>query len=392
MAAKMPYCDMIEIKRHLKAPNSSCFLFGPRGTGKSWSTREWYPQCLRIDFLLPQVLRTYQARPEHLYEVLQATPSIQQIVIDEVQKLPTILEVVHSIIETNKSLQFILTGSNPRSLRRSGVNLLGGRAANVAMHPFMASELGSLFNLEQALQVGLVPVVATNSNPIEAREAYNALYIQEEVRQEGLVRSIEGFTRFLEVISFSQGSVINLSNVARESMIPRKTIEGYLTILEELLLAYRVPVFSKRRQRQLSVHPKFYFFDTGMYQANRPRGPLDDTDVIPGAALETLVMQNLRAWCDYTGDGHELYYWNTRGGLEVDAVVYGPLGIHAIEVKNSATIRPEMFKGLIAFAKDYPTSKCYLLYRGKERILKNGVLCLPVEEFLLGLVPGVWPE
>jgi len=353
-------------------------------------TGEVFPGALRVDLLDPVVLREMAARPERLKELVAGHGS-GRVVIDEVQKLPPLLEVVHSLIEENRHVQFVLTGSSARKLRRGGVNLLGGRAASLSMHPFMAAELGKAFQINDALRQGLLPVVLAAGNPEEQAKAYNALYLKEEVQAEGLVRNIGAFARFLEAMSFSHGAVLNLANVARECQISRTTVEGHLSILEDLLLGWRLPVFSRRAKRELAAHPKFYFFDTGVFRANRPSGPLDAPAEIEGAALEGLVAQHLRAWCAYSPGEYSLTFWQTRSGVEVDFVVYGESGLFAVEVKNTARIRQEDLRGLQAFGQDYPESQRFLLYRGRERIERAGIRCLPCAEFLSGLIPGKPP-
>jgi uncharacterized protein len=174
--------------------------------------------------------------------------------------------------------------------------------------------------------------------------------------------------------------------------VNRKTAEGYLGILEDLLLGFQLPVFTRRAKRALAGHPKFFFFDAGVFRANRPAGPLDSPADIDGAALEGMVAQHLRAWCDYTAGDHSLHYWQTRSQNEVDFVLYGIRGLHAFEVKNSRQVRPEDLRGLKAFGDDYPEAKRWLLYRGKERIARDGVLCFPIEDFLRNLRPGDLPD
>jgi predicted AAA+ superfamily ATPase len=224
-------------------------------------------------------------------------------------------------------------------------------------------------------------------NPEDVLNAYVALYVREEVQLEGLVRHIGNFSRFLEAASFSHASLLNISNVARECEVERKVVEGYLNILEDILLAFRLPIFAKRAQRALVAHPKFYFFDSGVFQSLRPRGPLDRPEEIAGAALEGLVAQHLRAWNAYKGNPCEIYFWRSRGGVEVDFVLYGKDGIHAIEVKNTRRIRPEDLRGLAEFRKDYPGSRSVFLYRGDEKRLIDQVLCMPCEMFLNQLSP-----
>jgi len=374
--------------RILRPARGHFFLLGPRGTGKTVWIRQVFPDALRIDLLDPETYRLLAARPERLRELIGANSSDTVVVIDEVQKLPVLLEVAHQLISEGTSHQLVFTGSSARKLRTGNVNLLGGRAVQRTLHPYLACELETDFNLESSLQTGLVPVIVESADRADSLRAYNALYIREEVQAEGLVRNTEQFARFLEAISFSQGSVLNVSNIARDCAVSRKTVEGYIQILEDLLLAYKLPVFMRHAKRQLASHPKFYFYDVGLFRANRPSGPLDDTSSIEGVALESLVAQHLRAWCDYTGSDHQLSYWHTRAGVEVDFVVYGPTEFHAYEVKNSRTVRPEDLKGLRAFLSDYPTAKATLLYRGTDRLIRNGIAIEPVDAWLRQFKPN----
>ncbi len=376
------------IKRLFPNPEDSFFLFGPRGTGKSTLMKERYPDALWVDLLRPEVLRSYIARPERLYEAVNANPQNTTVVLDEVQKAPELLSVVHSLIEEKRGLQFILTGSSARKLKRTSANLLGGRALKYALHPFLAAELGAKFSLEHALKNGMLPLLIDKNNPQEILHAYVNLYLQEEIQNEGLVRNLESFARFLEVISFSHASLLNITNVATECEVKRKTVENYLGVIEDLLLAFQLPVFSKRAQRVLTTHPKFYLFDAGVFYALRPKGPLDRPEEIAGHALEGLVAQHLRAWIDYSQQKNTLSFWRTRTGLEVDFIVYGTDTIWALEVKNTARISSADTKGLEAFISDYPMAKAILLYRGKEYLKIKNVLCIPCEDFLLQLQPN----
>lgn len=378
---------MAIIKRFIQPPKGHFFLLGPRGTGKTLWTRDRFPEALVVDLLDPATHRELIARPERLEELVKGNPNKQQVIIDEVQKAPELLEVVHRLIEKKLGHQFVLTGSSARKLRRAGVNLLGGRALQLSMHPYIASELGDQFHLEEALKTGMLPLVRSSEETDKTLAAYSGLYLREEVQQEGLVRDIGAFARFLEAMSFSHANVLNLSNIARECQVKRKTAEGYLQILEDLLLGFRLNVFTRRAKREMAAHPKFYFFDTGVFRANRPNGPLDAPEEIEGGALEGLIAQHLRTWCDYAKGRHDLYYWQTRSRVEVDFVIYGDSGIFAFEVKNSARIRPEDLKNLRSFGKDYPESRLVLLYRGKDRLHRNGVHCLPCTDFLTHLTP-----
>ncbi len=375
------------IDRFFQPPKSSFFLFGPRGTGKSTFVHQYFKNAIYIDLLDPERIRFFSAMPERLREIVDANPKSGCLVIDEIQRVPDLLMVVHSLIEAKKGWKFVLTGSSARKLKRAGVDLLGGRALLHTMHPFMAAELGKQFDFNQALHYGLLPMVVASESPAELLRSYAALYLREEVQMEGLVRNIGNFSRFLESISFSNSSVLNISNIARECEVERKVVEGYVGILEDILLAWRLPIFTKRAKRKLSVHPKFYLFDTGVFRSLRPQGPLDRPEEIEGQALEGLVAQHLRAWVAYSRLKNELFFWRTRSGVEVDFVVYGPDGLWAIEVKNSQKIRPDDLRGLRSFKEEYPRSKTFLLYRGKDRFVREGILCVPCENFLKELRP-----
>jgi len=378
---------METIKRLLQFPEGSAFLFGPRGTGKSTVLRQRFPDALFIDLLKPDVLQAYSTHPEKLENVVAGNAGKKTFIIDEIQKEPALLSVVHSLIEKDKSNSFILTGSSARKLKRTAVDLLAGRAIKTTLHPFIAAELGKRFSLESALTIGLIPLVVAAKNPVKSLKTYVSLYIRQEVQSEGLVRNIGNFSRFLEAVSFSHASVINTSNAARECEVERKAVENYITILEDLLVAYRLPVFSKKEQRALVAHPKFYFFDAGVYRTLRPAGPLDRPQEIDGCALEGIVAQHLIAWNEYGGDNNKVYFWRTHYGFEVDFIVYGPSLFLAIEVKNSGKVRSGDMAALKAFRKEYPQCKPILLYRGSERLLIDGILCLPCEEFLRQLHP-----
>lgn len=378
---------METVMRFFQAPRQSFFLFGPRGTGKSTWLKQYYPEAEVIDLLAPEVFRIYSARPERLREVTRGSKG-KTIIIDEVQKIPELLDVVHELIEDGAGYQFVLTGSSARKLKRTGVDLLAGRVIVKTMHPFMAAELGSSFTLTESLQTGLVPLITSSPYPQETLASYVALYLKEEVQMEGIVRNIGAFSRFLEVVSFSHGSILNASEVARECQVKRKTVDNYFSVLDDLLLSFRLPVFSRRARRHLISHPKFYYFDSGVFRSLRSAGPLDSLHEIDGAGLEGLVVQHLRAWIAYSNKTCNLYYWRTKSGVEVDFVLYGQDTFWAIEVKNSARINSKMLKGLSAFQYDYPEAQALLLYRGNERLLINNVLCLPCDQFLRNLVPG----
>lgn len=378
----------LQVKRLFEEPGQSYFLFGPRGTGKSTMVRKRHPEALYINLLLAQTKRELLARPEKLLDLVRAQPNGQYIIIDEIQKVPELLSLVHVLIEEKKGWKFILTGSSARKLKREGVDLLGGRALNKSLHPFMAAELGAAFDFESALSAGLLPLRFASANPIETLSAYVSLYMDEEVKAEGFVRHIEPFARFLETLSFSHAAVLNLSNVSRECAVKRTTAESWLSIVEDLLIVFQITVFHRRAKRLLSAQSKLYFFDVGVFRSLRPKSILDQVSEIDGAGLEGLIAQHLRAWIEYTDLEHKLYYWRTKSGLEVDFIVFGEMGLWAIEVKNNQHVHPGDLKGLKNFNQDYPESTTLLIYRGENPIIQDNILCIPAKDFLINLVPN----
>lgn len=380
---------MRHIKRLIKAPKQSFFLFGPRGTGKTTWLKDQYPDAVWIDLLLPSEVNFYGARPERLISTAQGAGDGKTIVIDEIQKIPELLSVVHHLIEQKRGYQFVLTGSSARKLKRSGVDLLAGRALLKCMNPFVAAEMGSLFSLERALAIGMLPLAWDNPSPDAVLNTYAALYLKEEIQAEGLVRNIGNFARFLEIMSFSHGSLLNMNNIASDCNVSRSTVSNYLQILEDMLLGYTLNVFTKRAQKAMTSHPKFYLFDVGVFQALRPRGPLDRPEEIHGAALEGLIAQHLKAWVDDQQADYELSFWRTRGGSEVDFVLYGKDCFIAIEVKNGDAVSRSDLSSLKAFKDDYPEAKLFLLYRGQRRLVQDEIHCVPVQEFLLNILPSI---
>jgi predicted AAA+ superfamily ATPase len=378
--------EVLERKYH--PPRGSFFLFGPRGTGKTTLLCRRWPDALRIDLLAPEQRRAFLARPERLRDAVRAHTGAPIVVVDEIQKAPALLDVVHQMIEEAEPvLQFILTGSSSRKLKRQGADMLAGRAVPSNLHPLMACEMGRAFDLPECLQLGMVPLVRAAEVPTATLAGYVDIYLREEVQEEGLVRNVGDFARFLEAISFAHGSQLNTSEVARECEVGRKTVEGYISILEDLLLAFRIPVFSKRAKRILSKHSKFYYFDCGVFRSVRPMGPLDRGEEAEGAALEGLVAQHLRAWIDYRGRRDRLHFWRTKAGLEVDFVVYGQDSFAAIEVKNSRRVSTKDTRSLREFRADYPEAQTCLLYRGTERLYVGDTLCMPCDAFLSALSP-----
>lgn len=372
-------------------PDGSFFLLGPRGTGKTMWLGHQFPNAVTINLLEADVRRSLTARPESLVDIVAANADKSTFIIDEIQRVPVLLDTVHDLIEKNRDKRFILTGSSARKFKRAqGIDLLGGRAIKCLCHPFLAAEMGSDFNLIDALQLGMIPLVRypIGQEPQTVLRTYLDLYLQEEVINEGVIRNLDVFSRFLETASFSHGALLSASAIAREAGVKRSTVDSYFEILEEMLVTTRLPVFTKRAKRETIAHSKFYFFDAGVYRALRPKGPLDMPDEIDGMALEGLVQQHLRAWLDYSGERNALYFWRTRAGLEVDFIVYTPREFVAIEVKNSTRTRTEDLSGLKAFNRDYPECRTILLNRGRQQTMIDGILVAPVERFLKEIAPN----
>ncbi|WP_198262658.1 ATP-binding protein [sulfur-oxidizing endosymbiont of Gigantopelta aegis] len=379
----------MEFERLIKlSPSKSCFLLGPRGTGKSFWLKQQCVDSVYIDLLDSEHYFRLLAAPEQLNSYIP--PNYQgDVIIDEIQRIPALLNEVHRLIEAT-SIRFILTGSSARKLRKQGVNLLAGRALTYFMYPLTVAELGSQFNLKHSLQYGHLPSLyhESSTDAESSRDylySYVSTYLKEEVLQEGLTRNLEAYARFLQVASFSQGETLNITAVARECGLNRKLVESYFIILEDLLLAIRVPVFTKKAKRRLLQHPKFYYFDVGIYRSIRPKGPLDSPEEIDGAALETLFLQELRAINAYHKLAYEIYYWRTADQVEVGFVLYGERGLLAFEVKRKSKYSRNDLKGLKAFIKDYPMVKAYLIYGGKDSFYEGEITVLPMEKALMTL-------
>lgn len=356
----------------------SFFLFGPRGVGKTAWLRDRFPDAPFFDLLDSETYTRLLAAPSRLGDQVPAGYK-GWVVIDEIQRLPDLLNEVHRLIESRR-LRFVLTGSSARKLRRRGVNLLAGRALTRFMHPLAAAEIGEEFDLRRALRHGCLPFAYTEPDPRDYLRSYVTTYLREEVQQEGFVRNLGAFARFLEAASLSQGSVLNMAAVARESAVNAKVAEDYFAILEDLLIGVRLPAFAKRAKRRVVAHPKFYFVDTGMFQTIRPRGPLDAPEEIRGAALETLFLQQARALNDYLDLGYSIYYWRTATGDEVDFVLYGERGVAAFEVKMTQRVRPDDLRGLRRFRADYPSARAFFVYTGSRRWHEAGIEVVPAED------------
>ncbi len=361
----------------------SFFLLGPRATGKTFWIKQNLPNAIYIDLLDMEIYTRLLAHPENLKDFIPKGYR-DWIILDEIQRVPALLNEVHRLIESEGHI-FILTGSSARNLRKKGVNLLAGRALVYHLYPLLPQEVGESFNLNHTLTFGLLPAILSELEPAIYLKSYVTTYLREEVLQEGLTRNLSAFSRFLEIASFSHGQVLNISGVARESGLNQKSVSNYFDILDDLLIAYRLPIFKKRAKRQVIQHPKFYFFDVGVYQTLRPRGYIDSRSEIDGAALEGLLLQSLRAINDYYNLDYQLSYWRTTAGAEVDFILYGPNGFHAFEIKHSSQVSRKETKGLLAFYDDYPEAKLYLIYGGNQKLYFDHIEVWPMRDLLFQL-------
>lgn len=368
--------------------DQSFFLFGPRGVGKTQWLETVVRSPNRIDLLNSRLHLSLLADPTRLESFIESPRD--WVVIDEVQKIPQILDEVHRLIE-RKHLRFILTGSSARKLKRTGVNLLAGRALTERVYPLTTLELGTDFSLNRSLRIGHLPMAYRSKSPERFLESYIQTYLKEEVQQEGIIRNLAGFARFLEAASFSQGQYLNISRVASDAAVDRKVAESYFEVLDDLLLAERLPHFRKKAGRKTSFHPKFFFFDLGVYRTIRPQGPEDEPEMIDGAALETLVYQELRAQNAYKRGGFQFFCWRGSPTIDVDVVLYGKRGLLAFEVKRAGRLRGGELDGLCAFKSKYPSARCFYLYGGPDKRVIDTIEIIPIETFFRKTLREIFP-
>jgi predicted AAA+ superfamily ATPase len=369
--------------RLLDPPPGSFFLFGLRGAGKSTWLRERFPRAHRVDLLDEALYQSYLADRGAFAAELRALAAGSTVVVDEVQRIPALLNEVHRSIEEH-ALRFVLCGSSARKLRAAGTNLLAGRAVRRALHPFVPEELGRDFELEVALRYGTLPVVWASAARDETLAAYAQLYLKEEVQAEALVRNLPGFVRFLPVAAVVHGQVVNTSGIARDSGVARTTVESYVEILEDTLLAFRLPAYEARLRVRERRHPKLYWADPGIVRAMKRRsGPLAAEE--RGAQLEGWVAGLLRAYRDYRGLFEDWWYWAPGKGsaVKVDFLLRRGEDFVALEVKSSSRLAESDFRGLRALA-DLPGLQSRLLvYTGPRRQkTRDGIEVLPVPAFV----------
>jgi predicted AAA+ superfamily ATPase len=373
-------------KRLLSLGNRSFFLLGPRGTGKTFWLRETFRDRphLYINLLKSSEFISLQQDPQRFQALARAQPRKSWVIVDEVQKLPSLLDDVHDLLEDPEvDLTFCLTGSSARKLKSSGANLLAGRASNQSFFPLTSLEIGTGFVLMDALRFGGLPLVVNardTAEKVEVLSSYVETYLREEIQQEALVRQLGVFSRFLRVSSLLNAEILSLSNIARDVGVSRSTAQGYFQVLVDTLLGFTLPAWQPQvRVKELS-HPKFYWFDTGVALTLQGRVgvPLQDADA--GKLFETFVINQLRAVNAYTKSRGEFYYWRTRSGVEVDCVIEFPGQTIGLEIKFSNRWRPSFAEGLQALLKEKRIDKAYVAYIGSAQERRGDILLLPWQD------------
>ena len=377
-------------KRNLILPRpgtETFFLWGPRQTGKSTLLRKHYPGGYWIDLLKSDEFRRYATRPELLRLELEADSDPgRQIVIDEVQKVPALLNEVHWLME-NRGLHFALCGSSARKVRRGAANLLGGRALRYELRGLTAGELADDFDLDRLLNSGYLPRIHQATRPRRLLDAYIADYLKEEVAAEGLVRNLPAFSGFLDAAALSDTEPVNFSNVARECGVSSQAVKNYFGILEDTLLGRWLPAWRKRRKRRLIGAAKFYFSDVGVVNRLARRGRLERGSELYGKAFENWVHHELAAFVAYTGFDGGLTHWRLPSGVEVDFVL-GEMGL-AVEAKASAVIGRHHLKGLRSLATEHDVGRRVIVcLEPRARRTEDGIEVLPAGAFARRLWGG----
>ena len=375
---------------HLPPPGTQTFfLWGPRQVGKSTLLRQRYPDARRIDLLKSDELRRYATRPEMLRQEIEAEGSdaARQVVIDEVQKAPALLDEVHWLME-NRGIHFALCGSSARKVRRGAANLLGGRALRYELSGLTAGELGSDFELDRMLNHGYLPRMYESARPRRMLDTYVADYLREEIAAEGLVRNLPAFSDFLDAAALSDGEMVNFANIARECGVSNPTAKGYFGILEDTLLGKWLPAYRRRRKRRVIGTPKFYFADVGVVNRLARRGALSPGSELYGKAFENWVFHELSAYVSYADVDSTLSYWRLPSGIEVDFLL-GDIDL-AIEAKSSARITRTHLKGLRTLTDEHPNAqrRMVVCLEPRPRRTDDGIDIIPATTFTRRLWAG----
>ena len=364
----------LQISREL---DGSIFLFGARQTGKSTILRQQFPNSIYLDLLDTSLKNRFFKKPSLLYEMLNEEKEGTLVIIDEIPEVPELLNEVHRLI-SERGLTFILCGSSARKLKRKGRNTLGGRALPVYLYPLVSAEIPD-FDINRAVNYGMIPSHYLAQNPSRRLAAYIDIYLKEEIKEESLVRNLSAFHRFLEVAALTDGEIVNNNNIAQDCGVSASTVASYFDILEDTLIGYRIPAFRKVKKRRLMQAPRFYYFDIGVANHLLQRKELVRGTVEYGHAFEHLVIQELYAWLHYTHSEEELTYWHTYTNIEVDAII-GDAKI-AIEIKSVEEVLPRHLKGLKAFGEEYPESRRIIVSLDPINRRTDNIECIYVLDF-----------
>ncbi|HEX6810733.1 MAG TPA: AAA family ATPase [Planctomycetota bacterium] len=373
--------------RLLELPKTSFFLFGPRATGKTTWLRQVLGDAHWCDLVLNATFLRFLHEPGLLRKEVEALPANTWIVVDEVQKVPALLDEVHSLVQKHgKRYRFALSGSSARKLKRLDANMLAGRVVNRSFFPLTLAEVGKEATIDDVLRTGLLPGVRSDpDNAVDTLEAYATNYLHQEIQQEALTKDLPGFSRFLRVAAVLNAQIVNISNVSNEAGVARSTVQRYFDILVDTLIGVWLPAWQPRLKVREVAHPKFFFFDPGVARAvtNRVRASVHDTE--KGALLETWVLHELRAHIQHAQCGGELSWYRTGGGVEVDFVWTGPDHAVGIEVKASERWRPESGNALRELLRQKTIRKAVAVYLGDRPLLDDGVHVLPARRFAASL-------
>lgn len=381
---------LVMYTRLMTLADRSFFLFGPRGTGKTTWLRTVLPDSIWFDLLRTQTFLTLTRQPELFRQQILASPKGGWVVVDEVQRLPSLLNEVQALIsEHGKAYRFALSGSSARKLKRLDANLLAGRAINRSFFPLVAAELDYEFDIERVLRFGLLPQVQADPEyALETLEAYVSNYIREEIQQEALVRNLESFSRFLEVAALLNGQVANVAGLSRDAAVARPTVQGYFATLVDTLIGTWLPAWRKRAKVKEVASPKFYLFDPGVSRAlaGRLREPLDDAE--RGFLLETWILHELRAAMARLNIGGQLHYWRTPAGSEVDFVWVRAGQAVGVEVKAATRWKSEYGHALKTLIAAGNIHAGYAVYTGADELKDGPLRVLPLKRFLKALTAG----
>ena len=362
----------------------SAFLWGVRQAGKSTLLKELYPASLYFDLLKADEYNRFITNASLLREIVTATEIKQPVIVDEIQLVPSLLNEIQWLI-TNKNIRFILCGSSPRKILRSGANLLGGRALRYELYPLVSDEIPD-FDLLKALNNGLLPRHYNSGEPKKLHSAYVGSYLRDEIQAEARIRNIHSFSRFLEVAAFSNGEMVNFSNIASECGISPPTVREYFQILEDTLTGRLVSSFQKKPKRRVIMAPRFYYFDPGIAGFLLKRGKIVTGSESFGKAFEHFIYNEIHAYSNYSGFNFPVCYWRTASQIEVDFIL-GDNEV-ALEVKGTNMVTPRNLKGLKSFSEEYRTKKLIVVSNDPHRRLIDNILILPWKIFLQKLWAG----